>query len=72
MTVSDPIDSTFDLPEIATSADVARVLQMTPSALAQARYLGRGPSYIKVGHLVRYLRADVLAYLRQNRINLNP
>jgi len=60
-----------DLPEIATAADVARVVKTTEAALAQDRYLGRGLPYIKIGRRVRYLRADIVAYLEASRKTLN-
>lgn len=56
-----------DLPEIATAGDVARVVKTTEAALAQDRYLGRGLPYVKIGRRVRYLRADILAYLEAGR-----
>lgn len=37
------------------------------STLAQWRYLGRGPAYIKAGQHVRYRPADVLAWEEANR-----
>lgn len=52
-----------ELPEIATPADVAQVFQTTENALAQDRYLQRGLPYIKYGRRVRYLKADIQAYL---------
>ena len=56
-----------DLPEIATAVDIAQVFQTTEDALAQDRYLRRGLPYIKFGRRVRYLRADVVAYLEASR-----
>lgn len=57
-----------DLPPIATATQVAKVVQSTPDALAQDRYRRRGIPYVKIGGRVRYLRADVLKYLTDNRI----
>jgi hypothetical protein len=56
-----------ELPEVATPADVARVFHTTENALSQDRYLGRGLPYVKIGRRVRYLRADVTAYLEASR-----
>ncbi|TDO15002.1 hypothetical protein EV580_3142 [Mycobacterium sp. BK086] len=56
------------LPAIATSNQVARVVQTTADALAQDRYRRRGIPYVKIGGRVRYLRADVLKFLADNRI----
>ena len=60
--------SAEDLPPIATAAQVAAVLQTTVDSLAQDRYRRRGLPFIKVGGRVRYLRADVVAYLAGQRI----
>ena len=57
-----------ELPPIATAPQVAAVLQTTVDALAQDRYRRRGVPWTKVGGRVRYLRADVLAYLAANRV----
>ena len=57
-----------DLPSIATASQVAKVVQSTTDALAQDRYRRRGIPYVKIGGRVRYLRADVLKFLANNRI----
>ncbi len=57
-----------DLPPVATSTQVAKVVQTTPDALAQDRYRRRGIPYVKIGGRVRYLREDVLKFLADNRI----
>lgn len=57
-----------DLPPIATATQVAKVVQSTADALAQDRYRRRGIPYVKIGGRVRYLRADVLKFLEDNRI----
>lgn len=46
-----------------TPADVGRYLGRTPAALAQLRYLGTGPAFIKTGALVRYRKSDLEAWL---------
>jgi hypothetical protein len=58
-----------ELPPIATGPQLATVLQTTVDALAQDRYRRRGVPFVKVGGRVRYLRADVLAYLAANRVS---
>jgi hypothetical protein len=57
-----------ELPPIATAPQVAAVLQTTVDALSQDRYRRRGVPWVKVGGRVRYLRADVLKFLADNRI----
>lgn len=56
------------LPPIATSKQVAQVVQTSESALAQDRHRGTGIPFVKIGGRVRYLRQDVLAYLAANRM----
>ncbi len=58
---------TLELPEIATSAQVALAFHTTEGALAQDRYVGHGLPYIKVGRRVRYLRTDIVTYLEASR-----
>jgi hypothetical protein len=57
-----------ELPELCTTAQLAKILQATVNSLAQDRYLGRGIPYIKVGRRVRYRRQDVLDYLKRNSV----
>jgi len=58
--------------EWLTTNQVARLLQISPSSLEKARSTGSGPlaklSYHKIGRSVRYLRADVQAFLEDMRI----
>ena len=63
----EPPKTTHMIPPVATTAQVARALQTTPSALSQDRYKGIGIPYVKIGSRVRYLREDVLAYINANR-----
>lgn len=60
--------SAEELPPIATAKQVAAVLQTTVESLAQDRYRGRGLPFVKIGGRVRYLRADVAAYLTGARV----
>lgn len=64
----DDLIPTDDLPPIATAPQVAGVVQTTVDALAQDRYRRRGIPYVKIAGRVRYLRADVLKFLADNRI----
>lgn len=51
---------------LAKATDVARFLGTAPKLLAQWRYEGRGPQYVKVGRLVRYRWDDVQAWVDAN------
>ncbi len=57
------------LPAVAMPKAVAGLIGSTEAALAQDRYLGKGIPFTRVGRRVRYLRADVLAYLAANRVD---
>jgi hypothetical protein len=52
--------------ELMTPEQLAEFLQVSTGTLANDRYLGKGPRFIKLGKLVRYRRADVLAHLDEN------
>jgi hypothetical protein len=54
------------LPELGTPAQIAKYLCTTVNTRARWRYRGDGPTFIKVGHSVRYRWADVLEYLENN------
>ncbi|MDT5097623.1 MAG: hypothetical protein QOC76_1360 [Mycobacterium sp.] len=54
------------LPALATPAEVAEYLRTTTAALAQDRYKGTGPRFIKRGSRVLYRWSDVLEWLDRN------
>lgn len=68
--IADLSDSvpTHLLPPVSTAKHVAEFLGTTEKVLAQDRYLGRGVPYTRCGRRIRYLRADVLKHLADNRI----
>lgn len=59
----------FDLSEdIALPREVAPVLDTTLAGLAQLRYRGTGPRFIKRGRRVLYRWSDIRDYLAQNTV----
>lgn len=54
------------LPEILTAEEVAGILRLRPSSVADMARRGDSPS-IKIGRHRRYVRADVLAYVETLR-----
>jgi hypothetical protein len=52
---------------LMTPDEVADLIRITPSQLAQWRYEGNGPTFVKIGRAVRYRRDDVMAYVRDRR-----
>lgn len=51
---------------LADPKAIAEFLGTTTQQLAQDRYHGRGPKFIKIGNRVRYRWADVEAWLDDN------
>ncbi len=49
------------LADLMTPLHVSRYLGVPPGSLANWRYLGRGPAFLRVGRHVRYRTADVTA-----------
>jgi hypothetical protein len=58
----------MQLSPLATPAEVAEYLRTTPAALAQDRYKGSGPKFVKHGSRVLYRWSDVLEWLDRNTI----
>lgn len=52
-----------------TTADVVRITRIPAKTLANWRYLGRGPAYIKDGHCVRYPSRALQAWLDQRTVH---
>ena len=53
---------------LLSPTDLARLVRVAPITLAGWRVQGRGPTYIKVGRLVRYRRSDVQGWLDGQRV----
>ncbi|MDV6293300.1 helix-turn-helix transcriptional regulator [Rhodococcus aetherivorans] len=51
---------------LGTPQQVAQAIHTTTEALAQRRYLGTGPKFVKLGRRVFYKWADVYAWIDQN------
>jgi hypothetical protein len=55
------------LPPIMTPAQLGPLFGKTTQQMANERYFGRGPAFVKYGSRVFYLRSDVIAFLSANR-----
>ena len=49
-----------------TAPEVANYLRTTTGHLANLRYMGRGPAWVKLGRSVRYRWSDVDAWVAAN------
>jgi hypothetical protein len=66
-----PVDlgDLLDLPPILKPEQLGKLFNKSLEVLANDRYFGRGPAYVKYGRSVFYLRSDVIAFLTANRRN---
>ena len=55
------------IPELATPAEVAEALHTTPASLAQMRYRGDGPKFVRAGRRrVLYRWVDVEQWITES------
>lgn len=59
--------TTTTLPNLHKSEEVAAMLGITDRALRQWRSEGKGPRHLKIGAMVRYDEAEVVAWLDTKR-----
>ena len=63
-------DHEAQLPTLLTSRDVAALLGLKDRTVDLMRVTGRGPTFLKIGRIVRYRLSDVETWLAQHvRIN---
>lgn len=53
---------------LGTPSEVAKVLHTSIESLAQRRYLGTGPQFVKLGRRVFYKWRDVHAWIDANTL----
>ena len=58
--------------ELMTIEEVAHLVRTPVATLRYWRYLGTGPHGFKVGRNLRYWRADVLTWLREQSSGSGP
>ena len=58
-----------DLPPFLRTPEVAKLMRKSTNSVAQDRYLGLGPRYIRDGRRILYAKADVIAYLRERTVS---
>ena len=52
-------------PELLTPEQAGQILSMSSHSLAQMRYVGNGPAYVKISaKTIRYRRTDLEAWLQ--------
>jgi predicted DNA-binding transcriptional regulator AlpA len=52
--------------DLATPAEVAKALHTTPASLAQMRYRGHGPKFVRLGRRVLYRWVDVEQWITES------
>ncbi len=55
--------------ELLTETEAAAFLRLKKTALQQRRFYKKPPSYLNLDGTIRYLRADLLAYLASCKVN---
>lgn len=59
--------------DVLIPAEVAEMLGVAEGTLTQWRYRGQGPPFVRLGGgrgaAVRYLRADIDAWLKRHRVD---
>jgi hypothetical protein len=58
--------------DLLTPPAAAAFLDVPEATLAQWRYLGRGPTYFRVGRHIRYSRLGLTAYLDSVKVEPRP
>lgn len=53
--------------ELMTPLEVAEALRVDERTLANWRYRGQGPVFLRVGGLIRYAQSDLENFLRESR-----
>lgn len=53
-----------------TDRQVEEIYGIPRRQLQQLRYLKRGPAYERLGRAIRYVRADVEAWLKKGRVEM--
>ena len=54
-----------DFPPVLTTGEAAELLRVTPQALRNWRWRGRGPKFVRVSaNRVRYTRDDIVAWVK--------
>lgn len=66
---SDDMERTAERAALLTADDVASVLGIPTATLANWRYQGLGPRYLRIGRHVRYEAADLKAWLQGQRVS---
>ena len=72
MLLKQPINSMTDEVGVLTTKQAARYLSISTKWLANQRWQGTGPRFLKLGGAVRYRQADLDAYLARCEIKQMP
>lgn len=67
--VAHPYICRMELPYTMNEAEVALLLAVSRSTVANWRSRGQGPPYTRVGGSIRYDRAEVLAWLAAGHVD---
>ncbi|MGH9491476.1 MAG: helix-turn-helix transcriptional regulator [Terriglobales bacterium] len=54
--------------DLLTPSEVAKLLRLPVATLAQWRYRGQGPPFLRLGRVVRYDAADVAKFVQARKV----
>lgn len=57
--------------QLFKEATAAKLLNLEPRTLSRWRFMGKGPSYIKIGGAVRYQSTDLENFVAKGRVAAN-
>jgi len=66
-TLRRPSTETSLVEEMLTAKEVATEMKISTSWLAKRRMDGDGPPYIKVGRSIRYMRTEIMQWMRSRQ-----
>jgi len=61
------VNEGLELADVSTRRELAAALKISEASLARWAYVGGGPRFVKLGGVVRYMKADVLEWLASRR-----
>jgi len=59
---------TLNFEKALTTEEAAQILGVKARTLVELRFQKQGPSFVKIGRLIRYRYRDLMKYLDQNTV----
>ncbi len=56
------------LENLLTTAEAAEIVRLSQAHLEKMRVYGRGPRFVRLGHAIRYRRADLAIWIESGLV----